>query len=234
MTYQSRKTKKLKLILAIDLMNGLVVHGKSGQRDTYAPLTWGLSPSAVPKEYIRNLRPRYVYIADLNSILEQGDNIIHVQQIAPCVDQVLLDKGDRDPNSLIQIPSVLPIIGTETAGCDPKKLSQYSGVLSVDIKCGVTIPCERDPVEFLYEIQHLSFEAIIILNISTVGTGAGLNPTFLTHLRAATPLPLYYGGGVATTKDLDMLAAASFDGAIIATAVHKGDIPLSAIQKGCW
>ena len=226
--------KKLKLILAIDLMNGLVVHGKSGQRDTYAPLTWGLSPSAVPKEYIRNLRPKYVYIADLDSIQEQGDNTIHVQQIAPCVDQVFLDKGDKNPDSIMQTPSILPIIGTETAGCDPVKLSQYSGILSVDIKGGATIPCERDPVEFLYEIRHLCFEAIIILNISTVGTSAGLDATFLTRLRAATPLPLYYGGGVATTDDLDMLAAASFDGAIIATAVHKGHIPLSAIQKGGW
>ena len=226
--------KHLKLILAIDLMNGLVVHGKSGLRDTYAPLTWGLSPSAVPREYIKNLRPKYVYIADLDSIQKQGDNIIQVQQIASCVDQVFLDKGDKDPSSFIQIPSILPIIGTETAGCNPEKLSECFGVLSVDIKYGNVIPCKKDPIDFLYEITHLSFEAIIILNISTVGTGAGLDATFLTHLRAATSLPLYYGGGVATTKDLDMLAAASFDGAIISTAVHKGHIPLSAIQKGVW
>ena len=224
----------MKLILALDLMNGMVVHGKSGQRDTYTPLNWGLSPSAIPMEYIANLRPKYVYIADLDSIQEQGDNISMIQEIEPFVDQVLLDKGYKDPASCIHTPSILPIIGTETAGCDPQTLAEYSGILSVDMKDGVVIPCGMDPVAFLQSINHLSFEAVIILNISTVGTGAGLDVDLLTRLRAAISLPLYYGGGVATTKDLDMLAAASFDGAIIATAVHKKQIPLSAIQRGTW
>ena len=224
----------MKLILAIDLMNGLVVHGKSGQRETYAPLNWGLSPSAVPDEYIANLRPHSVYIADLNSIQEQGDNAVIIQDIASHVDQVLLDKGCKDPATLTRIPKILNIIGTETAGCDPHSLSEYSGVLSVDLKHGLVIPCGMDPVAFLDSIAHLSFEAIIILNISTVGTETGLDADLLSRLRSVTALPLYYGGGVGTTSDLDMLAAASFDGAIIATAVHKGNIPLSAIQRGEW
>jgi len=224
----------MKLILAIDLMNGLVVHGKSGQRDTYTPLTWGLSPSAVPDEYLSHMRPRCVYVADLDSIEEQGDNTAIVHHIASQVDHVLLDKGYKDSTALSYIPRVLNIIGTETAGCDPIRLSQYSGVLSVDIKNGVVIPCGMDPVDFLDSIVHLFFEAIIILNVSTVGTETGLDAALLSRLRRATTLPLYYGGGVATIRDLDMLAAASFDGAIVATAVHKGNIPLSAIQKGEW
>jgi phosphoribosylformimino-5-aminoimidazole carboxamide ribotide isomerase len=224
----------MKLILAIDLMNGLVVHGKSGQRETYAPLTWGLCPSAVPDEYIAYMRPRFVYIADLDSIQEQGDNTMIVQHITSHVDQLLLDKGCKDPATLTHIPGVLNIIGTETAGCDPRRLFEYSGVLSIDIKNGAVIPCKMDPVAFLDSIAHLFFEAIIILNISTVGTETGLDAHLLSRLRSATTLPLYYGGGVATMQDLDMLAAASFNGAIVATAVHKGNIPLSAIQNGEW
>ena len=224
----------MKLILAIDLMNGLVVHGKSGQRETYAPLTWGLSPSAVPDEYIAYMRPRFVYVADLDCIQEQGDNTAIVQHIASYVDQLLLDKGCKDPATLTHIPRVLNIIGTETAGCDPHSLSQYSGVLSVDMKNGAVIPCGMDPVVFLASIEHLFFEAIIILNISTVGTETGLDVDLLSRLRSATTLPLYYGGGIATIRDLDMLATASFDGAIVATAVHKGHIPHSAIQSGEW
>ena len=224
----------MKVILAIDLMDGLVVHGKSGERDTYLPFTWGLSPSAVPSEYISHLRPRYVYVADLDSIQERGDNTAIVREISLHVGHVFLDKGYKDPAALLAIPRVSNIIGTETAGCDPTHLSQFSGILSVDVKQSAVIPCGMDPVDFLKSIKHLSFDAILLLNISTVGTKAGLDAGFLARLRSATTLPLYYGGGVATTHDLDMLAAAFFDGVIVATAVHTGHIPLSAIQEGEW
>ncbi|HQJ87563.1 MAG TPA: HisA/HisF-related TIM barrel protein, partial [Methanoregulaceae archaeon] len=45
---------------------------------------------------------------------------------------------------------------------------------------------------------------------------------------------LFYGGGVRSTADLDLLRDAGFDGAIVATAVHRGCIPLDAIRSGRW
>ena len=51
-------------------------------------------------------------------------------------------------------------------------------------------------------------------------------------MRAAYHRKLFYGGGVATVADLHMLRDAGFDGAIIATALHHGTIPLDWIQRG--
>ena len=52
----------MKIILAADLKDGMVVHGKSGNRDEYAPLNWGLSPSAEPHSYISVMKPKYLSV----------------------------------------------------------------------------------------------------------------------------------------------------------------------------
>ena len=54
----------------------------------------------------------------------------------------------------------------------------------------------------------------------------------LDKMRTAYHRKLYWGGGVASVADLYMLRKAGFDGAIIATALHHGRIPLEWIRKG--
>ena len=66
------------VVLAVDLKGGYVVHGCSGNRETYAPLTWGLSPSAEPSAYLAVMQPKYLYVADLDRIAMCGD---HTEQI---------------------------------------------------------------------------------------------------------------------------------------------------------
>jgi len=47
------------------------------------------------------------------------------------------------------------------------------------------------------------------------------------------PRRLLYGGGVAGVDDIHLLSDIGFDGAIIATAVHRGTVPLDWIRRGC-
>jgi phosphoribosylformimino-5-aminoimidazole carboxamide ribotide isomerase len=105
-------------------------------------------------------------------------------------------------------------------------------LLSVDIRDGRVIPSGREPADVLRQANGWKFSGCIILNISAVGTGEGLNPALLATLRAAYHRKLFWGGGVATTADLGALCKAGFDGAIIATALHKKKIPLSWIRRG--
>ena len=43
---------------------------------------------------------------------------------------------------------------------------------------------------------------------------------------------LFYGGGVATVGDLEIISHSGFDGAIISTALHRGIVPIEWIRRG--
>jgi phosphoribosylformimino-5-aminoimidazole carboxamide ribotide isomerase len=220
----------MELILAMDLKGNLVVHGKSGQREGYKPLDWGCSPTAEPVGFVRAIRPRSIYIADLDRIEGTGAHDTVVRECARQVSACYVDRGCRSPDDLLEGYHIKNIVGTETGGAD---LSRYGGgFLSLDMKNGLVIPENRDPVEVLRQANGWKFEGCILLNISAVGTEAGLDPRNLEAMRTAYHRKLFWGGGVASTEDLGMLCDAGFDGAIIATALHRGAIPPAWIRRG--
>ncbi len=218
------------LILAIDLMDGLMVHGKKGMRDTYAPLEWGLASSPDPVVLIRELEPRYIYIADLDRIKGSGANDAVVTTCARNVERCYVDRGCRSPQDYLETANIVNIVGTETGGAD---LSAYKGgLLSVDIKDGAVIPGGDDPLELLKRANEWDFEGCIVLNLGSVGTAEGVGALPLEELRSAYAGFLIYGGGVSSVDDLYRLRESGFDGAIVATAVHSRRIPVSWVQEG--
>ncbi|HJJ33463.1 MAG TPA: HisA/HisF-related TIM barrel protein [Methanocorpusculum sp.] len=219
----------MKLILAIDLKDGLVVHGKSGNRKEYVPLTDGLSPSAEPVSYVTFMKPKYLYAADLDRISMEGDHTETILKLAGMVKGLYADRGTTIPEEYLPEP-IHTIVGTETVDAPLEEFS--GGFLSIDIKDGVVIPSGEDPAEFLKTADSAAFDGYIILNISSVGTGCGISEAYVKELRAATKKQLFYGGGVASAADLETLQRAGFDGAIISTAVHNRQIPLELIREG--
>jgi phosphoribosylformimino-5-aminoimidazole carboxamide ribotide isomerase len=223
----------MELILAVDLVGGLVVHGQRGDRATYRPLTWGLSPSAEPEAYLSSLRPRFLYVADLDRIQGGSPQDDLVRRCAARVERCYLDRGFRSPTECAAVPEVIPVVGTETAAPTIEGLAAYrGGYLSIDIKGGNVVPFEMKPSEMLKRASAMSFEGCILLDVGAVGTEQGLDRVSLEDLRACYPGRLLYGGGVAGTGDLDLLADAGFDGAIVATAIHRGAVPLGWLQRG--
>ncbi|HOB18250.1 MAG TPA: HisA/HisF-related TIM barrel protein [Candidatus Methanoculleus thermohydrogenotrophicum] len=223
----------MELILALDLAGGLVVHGKSGNRAGYRPLSWGLAPSAEPETYLSVMRPRFLYIADLESIQGRTPQDDLVRRCAALVERCYLDRGFRSSAECAAVDGVTPVVGTETAAATIKDLREYqTGYLSIDIKGGRVLPWGIRPTEMLRRAAEMSFEGCIILNIEAVGTEQGLVWEDLEEMRACYPGRLFYGGGVAGVEDIHLLADTGFDGAIIATAVHRGGVPLDWIQRG--
>jgi len=220
----------MKLILAMDLKNNLVVHGKSGQREGYKPLDWGCSPTAEPRGFVRAIRPKSIYIADLDRIERTGAHDTIVRQCACDVSACYVDRGSRSPGDQLEGYHIKNIVGTETGG---DNLAQYpGGLLSLDIKNGRVIPSGRDPVDVLRQANGWKFEGCIILNITAVGTESGIDRQRLDAMRSAYHRKLYYGGGVSTIADLEAIESAGFDGAIIATALHHGTVPIAWIRRG--
>lgn len=218
------------LILAMDLKENLVVHGKSGHRETYKPLDWGLSPTADPIGFVKAIAPKYIYIADLDRIEGRGAHDRIIRECARNVAGCYLDRGTQSPEDMLAGFHIRNVVGTETGGRD---LACYQGgFLSLDLKEGRVIPDSRDPVAMLREANRWRFDGCIILNIGAVGTEKGLDPETLRKMRQAYHRRLIWGGGVGTPADLAMLCDAGFDGAIIATALHRGKIPPAWIRRG--
>lgn len=220
------------LILAVDLRKGKVVHGISGNREKYLPLDWGHSPSTEPVAFVKSLRPKCIYIADLDRIEGTGSHDAAVYACAELVQRCYVDRGIRTPDDYLSGRNIINVVGTETGGGD---LSRYKkGFLSIDTKHGKVIPSGRTPVDLLVEADRLGFEGCIVLNLGAVGTQKGIDPeNILRSMRSAYRGILFYGGGISTTGNLSVLARTGFDGAIVATAVHRGAIPLAWLQEGC-
>ncbi len=220
------------LYLATDLKSGKIVHGKSGMRDSYVPVTSLHADTAEPVGFIEQIKPRFLYIADLDRICGNGDHDALIPALAELTGRILLDRGCKGPDDMPDIPGVSMIVGTETAA---DTLAQFTkGVLSVDIKNDLVIPWNSDPVTFLSSCNRYRFEMVILLDIGRVGTGRGLDKEMLSTFRAAYLGPLLWGGGVSSEEDLVLLEKAGFDGAIIATAVHTGVIPIEYIRRGTF
>ena len=220
----------MKIILAADLQDGMVVHGKSGNRSEYAPLTWGLAPSAEVLSYVTYMKPKYLYAADLDRIAMQGDHTETILKLAPMVGTLYTDRGTTIPEEYLPKP-IVTIVGTETMDAPLEEFE--GGMLSIDIKDGKVIPNGEDPAVYLAQASAAGhFDGYLLLNITSVGTGSGIDTALISRLRAATDKPLYYGGGVASMADLETLRDAGIDGAIVATAVHTGAIPLDLIRTG--
>ncbi|MFA5348425.1 MAG: HisA/HisF-related TIM barrel protein [Methanoregula sp.] len=214
----------------MDLRQNMVVHGKSGLRETYKPLDWGCSPTAEPLGFVKAIGPEYLYIADLDRIEGTGSHDAIIQKCAENVRCCYVDRGCHSPDDMLSGDHIVNIVGTETGGGD---LSRYhEGCLSIDVKQGLVIPSGKDPVEVLTSAQHWDFDGCILLNISAVGTEIGIEGHVLEKLRRAYSGKLFYGGGVATIGDLEIISNAGFDGVIISTALHKGIVPIEWIRRG--
>ncbi len=219
----------MKIILAADLKDGKVVLGKSGNRSEYVPLTWGLAPSAEPLSYVTYMKPKYLYIADLDRIAMEGDHTETILKLVPMVGELYVDRGSSIPEEYLPEP-IVTIVGTETIDAPLEEFN--GGLLSIDVKDGRVIPTGEDPVTFLKKTTESRFDGFIILNISSVGTGCGIDKDLIEQLRESTDKKLYYGGGVASMDDLKLLKSTGFDGAIVSTAVHKKIISFDLIREG--
>ena len=114
----------MKLFLAMDLRQNLVVHGKSGQRATYKPLDWGLSPTAEPLGFIKAIKPRFLYIADLDRIEGTGSHDTIIRQCAKEVSRCFVDRGCHSPSDFLEGEHIVNVVGTRDRG---STMSRYHG-----------------------------------------------------------------------------------------------------------
>jgi HisA/HisF family protein len=242
----------VRVIPVLDLKGGLAVHAVRGQRHAYAPVKSVLARSADPLELGRGLVTQLgaqdCYVADLDAIARVGDHRPVIRDLAGLGLKVWLDAGTasvEDAERAQHQGAARIIVGTETLR-DPRDLtamvaalggeSTSSCILSLDLHDGrlrggspaVTRLAPRDLAAIAWEAGIRTF---IVLDLARVGSEEGPRLDAARGLRRAfADAELLIGGGVRDGADLAALGAEGFQGALVATALHRGII--TALQAG--
>lgn len=247
----------MRIIPVMDLRDGLVVRGRSGERRHYRPVMSRVAgrdeqdlsdPLSLLLAYRERLCPEIVYVADLDRITGRGDNdalLGRLVTIAPGI-RFLWDGGFSDAAAIPRTSRhgrVAPVIGTETLRSIEELLPLHRpgtgsrAVLSLDLdasglvsRSALVAPLSEE--EVLDRARRFGFRSVIVLLLDRVGTGSGLPRGRLLRLRSlAAGLDLIAGGGIACLDDLLFLRDAGFSGALLATALHDGLISPADLRR---
>lgn len=223
----------MRVYFVMDIRNGICVLAERGEREKYKPVAEKSSivKRSDPIEVVKIVKPKYLYIADLDRIEGRGNNLRLIEHLNDFVDELIADCGFRSEDELNV--EFKPVIATETF--DITKLE------SIDKKCYVSLDFKekfldssgkfkdwREAVEFLNSID---IEGLIVLTIHTVGTG---KPDFdlVKDVIELSEHRVLLGGGVGDMEHLEKAKEIGCSGVLIATAVHKGLIPVEIVRRG--
>lgn len=220
----------MRVYFVIDLMGGRVVRAYRGERERYRSIAEfsRIVTTDDPLDVLSVVRPRRVYVADLDRILGRGDNGKVLREIASRWETVA-DCGFRRAEELEGL-NFTPVLGTETF--DLREIGNVKAFVSLDVfegkplsNLGLNL---REIVEYLNSFDLLG---VIVLTLDRVGSGS-LDLDTLGKVLDLSENPVLAGGGVGSYDDLLKLKDMGCDGALIATAVHLGKVGLDVVRKG--
>ncbi|MCC7576685.1 MAG: phosphoribosylformimino-5-aminoimidazole carboxamide ribotide isomerase [Methanomethylovorans sp.] len=234
-----------RIVFALDLYNMNVVHAQGGNRKNYRPvhLKSLICSTSEPIKLLEEVKPKEVYIADLNILQGKGHhetNFAMIEQISSRV-STMLDLGISSLKEAMDASTLADtiILGTETASL--RTIKQTAALLpgkvnvSIDKKHGQVLtsdplmPCE--PADIIRELNLLDIKNIIMLDMDRVGTSSGVDSQFLSNIVSISNHDVLLGGGVKDIHDIETLERIGVKGALVATALHNGSIPLYMAQQ---
>jgi len=86
------------------------------------------------------------------------------------------------------------------------------------------------PLEVVRRLNDLNLSAVILLDVSRVGSSEGVDYDLLQRMVSGSKHPTIVGGGVRGVDDLEQIERSGAAGAIVASAVHSGAIPLDMLR----
>ncbi|MBE0516985.1 MAG: phosphoribosylformimino-5-aminoimidazole carboxamide ribotide isomerase [Methanophagales archaeon] len=241
-----------RLILAVDVLDGVVVHAKRGEREQYRPITLfsTIISSADPIRIVEELKPDEVYIADLNRVMNTGDNraVLQALRNRDRTLRMMLEYGLRgieDVKAAVEaeIADNL-VLGTETSSMNlietvsQTDISDDTGIsisVSVDLFNKEVLTSDKrlkiEPLLLIKELNEYPVRDVIVLELDRVGTKSGIDFDFLARAVASSDHDILCGGGVRRCEDIYIMEQIGVKGALVATALHDGSIPASALRK---
>jgi phosphoribosylformimino-5-aminoimidazole carboxamide ribotide isomerase len=238
----------MELIPVLDLAQGIAVQARGGDRVRYAAVTSALTPGitgdplALLQAYRELPGARECYVADLDAIQGgriQGGLLRGLARAGPS-GGLLIDAGVADRAGALQVLRLgaeRVVVGLETLrsfdhlGSILSAVGPDRVVFSLDLRLGrpVTHPelsgAQADAVSMAARAVAAGVVMLLVLDLGRVGTGGGMDLQLLAALRERLPLRrLLAGGGVDGPADLERLRQTGCDGALVATALHRGKV----------
>lgn len=224
----------MNIIPVIDLKDGQVVAAQQGQRENYRPIRSQLCRSSSIEDVVDsylNIYPFHtLYIADLNAITGNGNNEDLINSIIRQHSTIdfWVDKGLTNTKTAT---SYRTVIGTEKLDSEIKvnfSQSASSPILSLDFfpEQGYTGPKE------LLNNPQLWPKNIIIMTLDKVGKKQGPDFKRLSYFQQQTACHnIIAAGGIRHLQDLISLKKINIHSALVASALHSGEINRKAIKK---
>jgi len=227
------------IIPVMDLLNGHVVHAKHGDRAHYQPLqsalTDGSNPLTVAAALLKHYPCQHLYIADLNAIQKlPGHHLEVIKQIAQQHPDVSLwvDAGIANQPTLKLWAGhhFNLILGSENFSSldnflEISAMLNKQFILSLDF-----MPHGYQGPEALIQNSQYWPEKVILMTLAKVGSQSGTDLKLISQFaQYAEQFELFAAGGVRNLNDLKSLKDMGVKGALVASALHNGQIKSSEI-----
>lgn len=229
----------MQIIPVIDILNGVVVRGIAGERETYAPIASMLTESRDPSVIVRVLQDEFgltdFYVADLDAIQARRMNRCTIAELSQLPGTMYADCGvrtranvqDQLDLGVEQVVVALETVPSPEAAAE--LLAEFGAdslVFSVDLKNGEPL-CGYEwgnpsPIEICRLVIEAGFDRLILLDLSAVGTDDG-TPTLDLCRQVRIQLAevqIITGGGIRGTDDLKLAKDAGVNGVLVASALH--------------
>ena len=230
----------MNIIPVLDLMNGLVVHAKHGNRHEYLAIKSVLTDSSEPLAVVQAVLALYpfkqLYIADINAIQKTGNHKNTVLEITKNFSnlEIWLDAGFDNEASInaYQALNIKPVLGTESLSNIAQyqalsSASQHRAILSLDYKD----ECFQGSQDLLSDAS-LWPNDVIVMTLNKVGSNTGPDLAKLASIKTQSKHSnIYAAGGVRNTADLEALKASRISGALVASALHNGALTRQQIKQ---
>ena len=232
------------MIPVLDLRGGRAVLAHGGRREAYAPVRSLLVPGgaagdalALARAYRDTLDCDEWYVADLDALAGGAVQGALVRALADLGGRLLVDAAVAGParaRELVAAGAARVVVGLETLpsfdalAAIARAIGPERVAFSLDLREGVPLVEARlsgTPCELVSAAVTAGARVIVVLDLDRVGSGRGVDCELVQGLRRAHPhVDLLAGGGIGTGRELERLAAAGLDAALVATALHDGRI----------
>ena len=234
----------MEIIPVIDLLDRQVVHARHGKREHYRPIASSLCSSSEPLPIMDALLALYpfrrVYVADINAIQKHGNHTSIIKSwtgLYPDLD-IWLDNGITEENQLRQWQKtgISCIIGSENLASKNELIeildhNRQAVILSLDSNQSGQL----GPAELAEEAEYWP-DKVIVMTLSKVGSLLGPDFSYLQKIlglsrKQSSHIQIYAAGGIRNMDDLLRLRELGISGALVATALHNGNITAEQIAS---
>jgi phosphoribosylformimino-5-aminoimidazole carboxamide ribotide isomerase len=240
----------VRVIPVLDLMAGRAVWARRGVRAAYAPVQSALLQEAgdavaLARAFRGPLGCDECYVADLDAIMGAAPQLALLRLLAAVGGRLLADVGAAAPaaaggalaagvDRVVVGLETLPSFGALAAIVQTH--GRHRVVFSLDLRAGQPVvrpgaPHQMGPLALVGEAVRAGVPAVIVLDLARVGLGEGVDLALGAEIRRAYPgLELLVGGGISSMRDLAGAAAAGYDGALVASALHDGRLDAAGLE----